>query len=121
MPVILTFVFLGVVFVVVGGLGWAKRLRRNSLVGLRTPSTMASDESWAQANFVAGRWLTVSGVVVLLGAVVAFVEWIGRAPATGLQVTLYVSGVLAAVGSVGGVAAGVIAARRSVRSEKAAR
>jgi hypothetical protein len=116
MRIIIAMLVLGVVFLITGGLGWVERLPRNSLVGLRTPATMASDESWAMANRVAGRWITVSGAALTLGSVAAVAVRIGYGASSDYQATLYAAGILAGVCVVIGAVAGIAAGRR-VRGE----
>ncbi|MFO6451442.1 MULTISPECIES: SdpI family protein [unclassified Aeromicrobium] len=69
-----------VLFVVMAGAGvlliWmaraaaSGRLRRNALAGIRTPSTMASDEAWLAAHQRAERPTQAAGAASLLVAVV---------------------------------------------------
>lgn len=70
-----------VLFVVMGATGvmliWmaraaaSGRLRRNGFVGIRTPSTMTSDEAWLAAHRRAERPTQVAGVVSLVVALIA--------------------------------------------------
>jgi uncharacterized membrane protein len=41
------------------------RLRRNPVVGLRTPTTLASDEAWQRANRLGGHAMVLGGLVAL--------------------------------------------------------
>lgn len=69
-----------VLFVVMAGTGvlllWmaraaaSGRLRRNALAGIRTPSTMVSDEAWLAAHQRAERPTQAAGVVSILVALV---------------------------------------------------
>lgn len=58
----------GVIYV---GLGLVMpRVRRNGLVGIRTPWTLASDENWARTHRVAGYTMIASGLAAaILGSV----------------------------------------------------
>lgn len=47
------------------------RLRRNQLAGIRTRSTMASDEAWRAAHVRARRPTTLAGVVSMASAALA--------------------------------------------------
>ena len=52
---------------------WRGDLPRNSLAGIRTPATMASDAAWARGHRAGGPWLLASSLGSLLpGAVVLF-------------------------------------------------
>ena len=42
------------------------RTRRNPLIGVRTPFTLASDENWARTHRVAGYWMTLGGCAVMV-------------------------------------------------------
>ncbi len=42
------------------------RVRRNGLVGIRTPWTLASDENWARTHRIAGYTMTAGGIVAAL-------------------------------------------------------
>jgi uncharacterized membrane protein len=52
----------GAVIATVGFLGATERLPRNSLVGIRIPSTMRSDEAWRRAHRAAGPLFVFGGV-----------------------------------------------------------
>ena len=70
-----------VLFVVMAGSGllllWAARaaasgrLRRNGIAGIRTPSTMASDESWLAAHRRAERPTVLAGVAAIASGLLA--------------------------------------------------
>jgi uncharacterized membrane protein len=63
------------------------RIRRNPIVGIRTPWTLTSDENWARTQRVAGYAMVIGGVIGVLAAivdgpaagVVAFVAMVGSA------------------------------------------
>jgi uncharacterized membrane protein len=61
----------GLVLIVVAVASWQERLPRNSLAGVRTPSTMRSDQAFKVANKVAAPLTGAGGVVLLLGGVLA--------------------------------------------------
>ena len=47
----------------------AGRLGRQSVVGLRTKTTMASDEAWSAAHHVVWPWLIVAASIMVASAV----------------------------------------------------
>lgn len=56
------------------GLGTAQRrgrLRRNLLVGLRTPTTLASDPAWAAAHATTAPGVMAGGVILTVGGATA--------------------------------------------------
>jgi len=59
----------GVAIVGAGALGKAGRLSRQSIVGIRTKSTMASDEAWFAAHRAGAVWVMAGGVLMALGGV----------------------------------------------------
>jgi uncharacterized membrane protein len=95
----------GLVVVSVAILSWQGRLSRNYFAGIRTPSTMRSDEAFRLANKVAAPFSLVGGVVI---AVIGVVQLI--APVRAVDVVLPGVLVAAAVIVVGGIK-GVRAAR----------
>ncbi len=62
-------ILVGLVLVVVAVASWQERLPRNSLAGVRTPSTMRSDQAFKVANKVAAPLTAAGGVVLALGGV----------------------------------------------------
>lgn len=54
---------------VVAYLGLRGQLRRNAVVGVRTPASLKSDETFAVANKVAGPTTAAAAVFLLIGAV----------------------------------------------------
>jgi uncharacterized membrane protein len=102
-----------IALITIGYLGWTERLPRNQWAGIRTKTTMSSDEVWRVAHRKAGPWLTVSGVVMLPAA--ALSGFADTAPLVGIA-----GGVLAVVG-IFGVAGGAMtasdAARKALRDE----
>ena len=61
----------GIVLVWVAVAGWRGRLSRGLPIGVRTPSTMRSDEAFAVANKAAAPLGAAGGGVVALGGVLA--------------------------------------------------
>ena len=53
--------------------GWRGRLSRHQAVGVRTPSTLRSDEAFAAANKAAGPLGVAGGSVMVLGGVLAMI------------------------------------------------
>jgi uncharacterized membrane protein len=66
--VILIVAGLGLVWLAVAS--WQERLPRNGLAGVRTPSTMRSDQAFKVANKVAAPLTAAGGVVLALGGLV---------------------------------------------------
>jgi SdpI/YfhL protein family len=65
-----TFIFLTALIIVIDWAGANGRLRRNRLVGIRTPSTMRSDQAWIAGHRAALRLTPlhlVTGVSLLIG------------------------------------------------------
>ncbi len=51
----------------IGWLSARDRLRRNSWAGIRTATTMGSEEAWLAAQRAGAKWTSAAGVVALLG------------------------------------------------------
>jgi uncharacterized membrane protein len=86
------------------------QLRRNHWVGIRTPSTMASDASWRQAHAAARGWAVAAGVVIALsGLGVLLVAALGS------------TGLLAAVAVGGAVLGAVLLVLGALRADAATR
>jgi uncharacterized membrane protein len=85
---------------------WQGRLTRNYIAGVRTPSTMRSDEAFRIANKAAAPFSLVSGILFALTGVVAAVV-----PVHTATVVLPTGVVIAAVVVVIGGLIGVRAAR----------
>jgi uncharacterized membrane protein len=47
------------------------RLKRNQFVGIRLPSTMASDKAWLAAHLRAQRATTIAGIAAIISGLVA--------------------------------------------------
>lgn len=60
----------GAVLVVLGAIGRAGKLTRQSVVGLRTRATLASDATWKAAHEAAAGWVIAAGAVLFTGGVV---------------------------------------------------
>ena len=60
----------GVALIVVGVIAGAGRLTRQSVVGLRTKATLASDEAWKAAHEAGGNWVIGAGAVLWVGGAV---------------------------------------------------
>ncbi len=56
----------GLVVAIGGWLGLREKLRRNSFLGIRLPSTMRSDAAWRAAH-VAGGPLTIASGIMMAG------------------------------------------------------
>ncbi|WP_051468999.1 SdpI family protein [Actinomadura oligospora] len=60
----------GLAVVVSGLAAGAGRLRRNAFVGIRTRTSMSSDEAWDIVHRAGGPWLTAGGLALLIGGTV---------------------------------------------------
>ena len=49
-----------------------RRVPPNSLYGVRTPASFASDLDWYRINAIGGRYLVLSGIVILVVGMVGF-------------------------------------------------
>jgi uncharacterized membrane protein len=77
----------GALFVVIGN--YLGKTRSNFFFGVRTPWTLSSELSWARTHRLAGRLFVLSGLVIMLTAVVA------PGPTTALVISLAIAGVVA--------------------------
>ena len=59
----------GVALIVLGVLGRTGKLTRQSIVGLRTKATLASDEAWNAAHEAAADWVVGAGAILAAGGV----------------------------------------------------
>lgn len=59
----------GVAIVGAGAMGRAGRLSRQSWIGIRTRTTLASDENWYAAHEAGAGWIMGGGVVMAIGGV----------------------------------------------------
>ena len=64
-PVALT-TMMGVLFMVLGN--WMGKIRRNKLMGIRTPWTLASDVVWERTHRIGGRLFVLVGLATALTA-----------------------------------------------------
>lgn len=95
---------LAAALLILGGLGWSRKLPGNGIIGIRVPEVRKSKDVWDAAHGVAGPLWVVGGVALLLGALVAFT-------ATGWMWLIVVLTVLAALVLLGmGATAGARAA-----------
>jgi uncharacterized membrane protein len=60
----------GIALVVLGATAGAGKLARQSVVGMRTRATLASDEAWEAAHEAAANWVMGAGAVLFVGGVV---------------------------------------------------
>jgi len=73
-------ILLGVIVICSGGslvwiavISWQGGLQRNNLAGVRTPSTMRSDEAFAVANKAAAPYAAAGGGVMIVGGALTLV------------------------------------------------
>lgn len=59
----------GIALIVLGALGRTGKLTRQSIVGLRTTATLASDEAWKAAHEAAAHWVVGAGAILAVGGV----------------------------------------------------
>jgi uncharacterized membrane protein len=59
----------GIALIVLGAIARAGKLNRQSVVGLRTKATLASDEAWKAAHEASATWVIAAGAVLLAGGV----------------------------------------------------
>ena len=64
----------GIALVVLGVLGRTGKLTRQSIVGLRTKATLASDEAWNAAHEAAADWVVGAGAILAAGGVVVMLK-----------------------------------------------
>lgn len=95
----------------IGHLSADDRLRRNRLAGIRTPTTLASDDAWYAAQRAGAGWTKVGGIASALGGV-AVAIFADDGPTLGVLVI--VISVLTVSAVVGGAVVGVRAARDHV-------
>ena len=94
----------GLALIVVAVASWQERLPRNSLAGVRTPSTMRSDQAFKVANKVAAPLTAAGGVVLALGGVLATA--LGKSSAGPVLIACALAcAVLCVVGAIKGVRA----------------
>lgn len=98
------------------------RLQRNSMFGVRTKATMASDEAWRLAHTTALPWLRAATCVAWIGtaATVAALLTIAFTAPPVVAMPLAVGFTAAALGFVGSVAMLLIGGLRGDRAARAA-
>jgi uncharacterized membrane protein len=64
----------GAALAVLGATARAGKLSRQSVVGLRTKATMASDEAWKAAHEAAAKWVVGAGAVLFVGGVLVMLS-----------------------------------------------
>ena len=91
----------GGVLIWVAVMSWQGRLQRNWAAGVRTPSTMRSDEAFLVANKAAAPYVAAGGVIMALGGVTAMIvphRFLGLPIFGGVIVALAVALTGAAIG-----------------------
>lgn len=83
---VFTMLSVGVLFVTIGNV--MPRFRSNFFVGIRTPWTLSSEETWRRTHALGARIFIISGIAIMLGAL---------APAT-WQFAIIIGAVIAIVG-----------------------
>jgi uncharacterized membrane protein len=97
-------IVLGLVLIVVAVASWQGRLPRNILAGVRTPSTMRSDQAFKVANKVAAPLTAAGGAVLVLGGALAAL--LGKSsPGPVLLISALACAVLCVVGAIKGIRA----------------
>lgn len=81
----------GIALIVIGAIARAGRLTRQSVVGLRTKATMASDEAWQAAHEASADWVISAGAVMFVGG---FVVMLTDSETTGDVVALGATAVM---------------------------
>ncbi len=76
---------------VLGVVARAGKLTRQSVVGLRTEATLASDDAWAAAHEVAAGWVVAAGAILAVGGILVFLT---DSEAAGGVVALIATGVM---------------------------
>lgn len=93
----------GLVVAWVGRLGLQDRLPRQHWAGMRTRTTLATDDSWVAAHRASGRATVTGGVVMALGGIAAILSNSDEETAAGILMgALAVAGVAIVVGVVRG-------------------
>ena len=66
---IFTFIFIGVVFVILGIPLILKKVKPNWFYGFRTPTTVKDKELWYKINRQVGREFIFAGIIVIIGSI----------------------------------------------------
>ena len=61
----------GIALVVLGAIARGGKLPRQSVAGLRTKATLASDETWEAAQGAGANWVIGAGAILCVGGVLA--------------------------------------------------
>jgi len=94
----------GVALAVAGGMARTGRLSRQSLVGIRTSTTMKSDDAWYAAHRAGGDWVIAGGIIMAVGGLLTVLINSEDAAAVVSLVTVGVALVPIAVGVLRGQA-----------------
>jgi uncharacterized membrane protein len=97
-------VLVGLLIVWIAIRSWQGRLSRNYIVGIRTPSTMRSDEAFRIANKTAAPFSLAAGLLFIVGGAVTAVAPHDTASAV-LPAGVVIAAIVAVVGGVKGVRA----------------
>jgi len=109
--VALPFVVLNVLYAVLAACAWTGRLRKNRLLGIRTPSTLSSAETWTRAHRVAAPWWAAGAALGIACAVTAAVAGWTLDATTPTQILLGLSFLCPFVMLIAGSIAGTRVAR----------
>ena len=88
---LLIYGFLGVLMIAVSLPLMYDKIPPNGFYGFRTPRTLSDPKIWYPANRVAGRNLTLSGLVISVTALIIFLIHKTMSPGTALVALLAVS------------------------------
>jgi uncharacterized membrane protein len=67
-------VSVGLLLIVTGNL--LGKVRRNGVLGVRTPWTLADDEVWLRSNRFGGRLMLLAGAILVLGGLLGAAWWL---------------------------------------------
>ena len=109
----LVVLFASMAVIVVGWLGWQKRLKRNNFAGIRTPYTMANDEQWEAVHHFGAPYMILGGVAAFSAALAMFPFAVA-----GVLPDAFSASVLLVIALVIGVS-GLVSWRKGVKAAKA--
>ena len=66
---ILTFVFIGVVFIILGFPLLLKKVKPNWFYGFRTSTTVKNKDLWYKVNNQVGKEFIIAGIIVIIGSI----------------------------------------------------
>ncbi|KAA3636313.1 MAG: hypothetical protein DWP92_09715 [Armatimonadetes bacterium] len=89
----------GVVIVAAGAMARAGQLTRQSFVGIRTRTTMASDAAWEAAHRAGGNWIIAGGMIMAVGGLLTV---LAESDDTGVVVALVTAGIALVPIAIGG-------------------